>query len=118
MGENGPGIKRRDASRRDPVGRDLVERLLGEQVQQWAGPPVRRLEPRGTDHAIFRLGADKLVRLARRPSAAAQVENEAAWLPRLAPVLPVPIPTPLAVGEPGCGYPHRWSVGAGWRGSR
>jgi aminoglycoside phosphotransferase (APT) family kinase protein len=32
------------------------------------------------------------------------------WLPVLAPQLPLPIPTPVARGEPGEGYPYRWSV--------
>jgi len=32
------------------------------------------------------------------------------WLPRLAPLLPLRIPVPLALGEPGEGYPWRWTV--------
>ncbi|WP_408648237.1 hypothetical protein [Streptomyces gossypiisoli] len=31
-------------------------------------------------------------------------------LPRLAPHLPLPVSEPLAQGEPGEGYPYRWSV--------
>jgi aminoglycoside phosphotransferase (APT) family kinase protein len=49
----------------------------------------------------------------RLPSAAAyaqQVEKEQRWLPRLASFLPLPIPVPLAMGEPAEGYPWRWSV--------
>ena len=41
---------------------------------------------------------------------AQQVEKEQRWLPVLAPQLPLPIPTPVAQGEPGEGYPYRWSV--------
>lgn len=38
------------------------------------------------------------------------MEREHRWLPRLAPHLPVPVSEPLAQGEPGEGYPYRWSV--------
>jgi len=38
------------------------------------------------------------------------VQKEQMWLPKLAPHLPLPIPTPLAMGEPGEGYPWHWSV--------
>jgi aminoglycoside phosphotransferase (APT) family kinase protein len=49
----------------------------------------------------------------RLPSAAAyahQVDKEQRWLPQLAPRLPLAIPTPLARGGPGEGYPWPWSV--------
>ena len=29
---------------------------------------------------------------------------------RLAPLLPLPIPVPLAMGEPADGYPFKWSI--------
>jgi aminoglycoside phosphotransferase (APT) family kinase protein len=51
--------------------------------------------------------------LIRMPSAAEyalQVEKEQYWLPKLAPFLPLPIPMPLAVGEPMDGYPWKWSI--------
>jgi aminoglycoside phosphotransferase (APT) family kinase protein len=32
------------------------------------------------------------------------------WLPLIAAHLPVAVPEPVAVGEPGCGYPYRWAV--------
>jgi aminoglycoside phosphotransferase (APT) family kinase protein len=41
------------------------------------------------------------------------VEKEHRWLPRLAPLLPQPIPVPLAMGVPAGGYPWHWSV-YGW----
>jgi aminoglycoside phosphotransferase (APT) family kinase protein len=42
----------------------LVHRLVGEQFREWADLPLRRVEPAGTDNAIFRLGDDRSVRLA------------------------------------------------------
>lgn len=41
------------------------------------------------------------------------MDKEQRWLPVLAPRLPVPIPTPLARGEPGPLFPRPWCV-YGW----
>ena len=38
------------------------------------------------------------------------MEKEHRWLPKLAPLLPLPIPVPLAKGDPAEGYPWHWSV--------
>lgn len=89
---------------------DLVRRLLADQMPDLAGRPLRPVEPWGTDHAIWRLGDDLVVRLPRIAWAVQQVELEATWLPRLAPHLPVAVPEPVAIGLPGRGYPHRWAV--------
>src|SRR5215210_1822067 len=56
------------------------------------------------------LGDDMAVRLPRIPGAVGQVEQEHRWLPRLAPLLPLAGPAPLAKGTPGEGYPWSWSV--------
>src|SRR4051794_13333525 len=88
----------------------LVRRLLASQFPQWAELPIERVRSSGTDNAIFRLGSDLSVRLPRIDWAADQPEKEEAWLPRLAPLLPVVIPVPLATGSPGEGYPWRWSI--------
>lgn len=88
----------------------LVRRLLAGQFPQWADLPIEPIEPTGTDNAIYRLGDDLAVRLPRIDWAAAQPEKEQLWLPRLAPLLPLTVPVPLATGEPAEGYPWRWSV--------
>ncbi|MFF4249048.1 aminoglycoside phosphotransferase family protein [Streptomyces sp. NPDC001822] len=49
-------------------------------------------------------------RLPRTPWAAGQVEQDATWLPRLAPQLPLAVPEPVAIGNPGEGYPFSWGV--------
>jgi aminoglycoside phosphotransferase (APT) family kinase protein len=96
----------------DEVGIDaaLVKLLLSEQFPQWARLPVRPVGSAGTDNALYRLGDDMAVRLPRIEGAAAQVDKEQRWLPTLAPLLPVEVPVPLAKGEPGRGYPWRWSL--------
>ena len=96
--------------RKADITADLVSELVRAQFPQWAGLPVRPVSAGGWDNATFRLGGEMLVRL---PSAAAYAEavgKEQRWLPVLAGQLPLPIPEPLAAGEPGCGYPWPWSV--------
>lgn len=88
----------------------LVGRLLAAQMPELATLPLERVEPWGTDNAIWRLGDDLVVRLPRIAWAVAQVERDATFLPRLAPHLPVAVPEPVAVGAPGQGYPHPWAV--------
>lgn len=91
----------------------LVRRLIETQFPQWAHLPIRRVEPGGWDNRTFLLGAEMSVRLPSAAGYAAQVTREQHWLPKLAPHLPLPIPTPHALGKPGAGYPWPWSV-YGW----
>ena len=88
----------------------LVHRLLASQMPELASLPLTVVEPWGTDNAIWRVGSELVVRLPRIHWASGQVEHEATWLPRLAPLLPIAIPEPIAIGEPEYGYPYRWAV--------
>ena len=88
----------------------LVARLLAGQFPQWADLPLSPVQSAGTDNAIYRLGDDLAVRLPRVAGATEQVDIEFLWLPRLSPHLPLAIPVPLALGQPGEGYPWSWSV--------
>ncbi|WP_234347306.1 aminoglycoside phosphotransferase family protein [Streptomyces specialis] len=88
----------------------LARRLVGARFPRWAGLPVEAVESAGTSNAMYRLGADMVVRLPRFAGAAGDVEKEHVWLPRLAPLLPVAVPVPLGQGTPAEGYPWRWSV--------
>ncbi|WP_327068658.1 aminoglycoside phosphotransferase family protein [Kitasatospora sp. NBC_01302] len=92
------------------TGAPLVRALLAAQFPQWAGLPVTPLDSAGTSNAVFRLGADRLVRLPRTAGAVADVAKEHRWLPYFAPRLPVAVPVPLGLGVPGQGYPWPWSV--------
>ncbi|MDY7090430.1 MAG: aminoglycoside phosphotransferase family protein [Actinomycetota bacterium] len=79
--------------------------------------PIAPLPLSGTDNALFRLGDCLTARLPRAPWAVEQVATDAAWLPRLAPHLPVRVPVPVAVGRPGGDYPWSWTV-VPWLGGR
>jgi aminoglycoside phosphotransferase (APT) family kinase protein len=88
----------------------LVSRLVSTQFPQWADLPIEPVHSAGTDNALYRLGDDMSVRLPRIPGATGQADKEHRWLPKLAPLLPLSIPVPLAKGTPGEGYPWHWSV--------
>jgi aminoglycoside phosphotransferase (APT) family kinase protein len=92
------------------VPESLVRALVDRQFPEWAGLPLRRLTAFGTDHKLFRLGAELLVRMPVYAASAGQAASDATWLPRLAPYLPVAVPAPVALGEPDPSYPFPWSV--------
>jgi aminoglycoside phosphotransferase (APT) family kinase protein len=92
------------------IGADLVGRLVAGQFPQWSDLPVRSVSKGGWDNVTFRLGEEMTVRLPSAGRYVSQVEKEQTWLPRLAPSLPIPIPTPLACGAPTEDYPFPWSV--------
>src|SRR5690554_2292322 len=88
---------------------DLVRTLLSSQHPDLAELPLSKpLE--GWDNMMFRLGDDLAVRLPRRALAARLGETEWEWLPRIGRHLTFPVPVPRRLGEPGEGYPWRWSV--------
>jgi aminoglycoside phosphotransferase (APT) family kinase protein len=92
------------------IDEELVRRLIAEQFPEWADQPLSRIDPVGTDNAIFRLGDDLSVRLARRNVPTQPGGKEFDWLPRLAALLPLSIPAPVAQGRPTAEYPWFWDV--------
>jgi aminoglycoside phosphotransferase (APT) family kinase protein len=93
-----------------PTSVELVARLVAQQFPQWAQLPLAQLPLGGTDHALYRIGDGLVARMPRIGWAAGLAVKDARWLPFLAPHLPLTVPTPLAVGEPGFDYPFHWSV--------
>ena len=93
---------------------DTVRRLIAEQFPQWAALPVRPLASAGTVNALFRIGDQLTGRFPLQPlevAAARQwLEEEAAAARELAGRTAYPTPEPVAIGEPGPGYPLPWAV--------
>jgi aminoglycoside phosphotransferase (APT) family kinase protein len=88
----------------------LVRRLVSMQFPQWANLPVRKVERSGWDNRTFHLGEDMSVRIPSAEVYAPQIDKEHRWLPMLAAHLPLPIPRPVAMGQPGEGLTWRWSI--------
>ncbi|MBE1583871.1 phosphotransferase [Nonomuraea angiospora] len=89
---------------------ELVRDLLRDQHPDLAGHPVR-LGARGWDNQLWRLGDDLAVRLPwATESADGLLRKEHAWLPVLAPRLPLPVPVPQRLGDPSARFPRPWIV--------
>lgn len=93
---------------------EVAQALIAGQFPQWSDLPVRAVVAESTVHAIYRVG-DLLT--ARFPLRAADPDAtrrrlvvEAAAARELAGCSPVPTPEPVALGEPGPGYPLPWAV--------
>jgi aminoglycoside phosphotransferase (APT) family kinase protein len=89
---------------------ELVRDLLRDQHPDLADRPLR-LGARGWDNQLWRLGEDLAVRLPWATQSADELlRKEHAWLPGLAPHLPLPIPVPQRLGEPSERFPRPWIV--------
>ncbi|WP_246645945.1 aminoglycoside phosphotransferase family protein [Nonomuraea ceibae] len=93
---------------------ETVRALVAEQFPQWRDLPVTGVAAHGTVNAIFRIG-DGLA--ARFPLEPRDVDSTRAWLQKearaageLAGRTRFRTPEPVALGEPGAGYPLPWSV--------
>lgn len=89
---------------------ELIRELLRDQHPDLAYRPVR-LGARGWDNQLWRLGDDLAVRMpwvsGHRDGT---VRKEHAWVPGLAPRLPLPVPVPQRLGEPSGRFPRPWIV--------
>lgn len=92
------------------VDSSIVHQLLQSQYPDLADRPLRLADEQGTDNVVFRLGADLSVRLPRKEEAVGGLLTELEWLPRLGPDLPLPVPVPVAGGEPSDRYPFPWAI--------
>ncbi len=88
----------------------LVQKLITTQFPHYANLSITPVHIQGHDNRSYRLGPHLLIRLPSSAAYRAQVLKEQTWLPVLAPKLPVPIPTPIAMGSPTADYPFSWSI--------
>ena len=88
----------------------LVRKLLTAQFPDWANLELQLIHPEGTDNVMYKLGNDKVVRIQRTEGSATNVKKECIWLPYLAPLLPIAIPTLLAEGKRVADYNLPWYI--------
>ena len=91
------------------IDQELVRSLLEAQHPDLAGLQIREVDG-GWGNVMWRLGDELAVRLPRLAGAAAPLRSEQRWLPALASQLPLPVPTPVRVGEPSALFPETWTV--------
>ncbi len=91
-----------------------VRALVDTQFPQWRDLPVTAVASEGTVNAIFRVGDRLAARFGLRPldvsAAWRQVASEADAARELVGRTRFRTPEPVALGEPGLGYPLPWSV--------
>jgi aminoglycoside phosphotransferase (APT) family kinase protein len=113
-------ISARDASDVDmhpgqlAVSASVVRRLVAQQFPSWRELPVRVVASQGTDNALFRIGDRYVARFPLQPGEAGatrrRLESEAQAVGELLGRTRFRTPEPIAIGEPGAGYPLPWSV--------
>jgi aminoglycoside phosphotransferase (APT) family kinase protein len=83
------------------------ERLVHRLLTQFPGLDAESLRPfaEGWDYSIWVVDERWAFRFPRRGVAVPGVRREISVLPELAPLLPIPVPEPVFVGEPADGYP-------------
>jgi len=94
---------------------EIVRALIDDQFPQWRRTPISALaSSEGTMNAIFRIGGDRAARFPLIPGDVEEVRRalraEADAAAELAGRTRFRTPEPVALGEPGAGYPLPWSV--------
>lgn len=96
------------------VSSETVRELVDGQFPHWRGLSVREVPSHGTVNAIFRVGDGFAARFPLNPgdseSARRELEGEADAARELVGRTRFRTPEPVALGEPGAGYPFPWSV--------
>jgi aminoglycoside phosphotransferase (APT) family kinase protein len=113
-----PKIETRDApgvqmhANQLTVSPETVRALVDEQFPQWRRLPIQGIASQGTVNAIFRIGDHIAARFPledvgstrRRLEAEAEAARELVGRTRFR------TPVPVAIGEPGAGYPLPWAI--------
>lgn len=93
---------------------EIARAMIRDQFPELDDLPIEAFRGTGTDHAIFRIGADLAARFPLRaidPAAcAAKLREEAAAMNAFAAHAPFATPRPAGLGRPGHLYPMPWSV--------
>lgn len=93
---------------------EMVRELVDQQFPEWRDLPIRHVASQGTDNTLFRIGDRLLARFPLEPgeddATRRRLESEARASRELLGRTRFPTPEPVALGEPGGGYPLPWSV--------
>lgn len=96
------------------VSLETVSALIANQFSDWVHLPITAVESEGTVNAIFRIGDQLAARFPLQPgdvdTTRRWLRSEAAAARELMGRTRFPTPEPIALGDPGPGYPLPWSV--------
>ena len=92
----------------------MVRELVDQQFPRWRGLAITAVDAPGTVNAIFRVGDRLAARFPLRPGDAGVMRRQlaagAAAARELAGRTRFATPEPVALGQPGAGYPLPWAV--------
>ena len=91
------------------LGLEQAQRLVQNQFPQWAELPLTPFQSFGTDHILYRLGSDKVVRFPIKTEIAQNIPLQQNWLAKFA-KLPLDTPQILGIGRADDNFPYAWSV--------
>lgn len=91
------------------IDEELVQQLIDSQFPEFSGLSIRQVAS-GWDNQNYKLGSDYLVRIPRRKLGAELITHETEWTQKLKDKLPIPIPAPVKIGNPGNSYPWKWNI--------
>jgi aminoglycoside phosphotransferase (APT) family kinase protein len=91
------------------IDENLVRSLVREQHPDLAGLELREVDG-GWDNQLWRLGDELAVRMPRTERAPSLLRKEHRWMPVLAPLLPLPVPALVRIGEPSDRFPGPWTI--------
>jgi aminoglycoside phosphotransferase (APT) family kinase protein len=93
---------------------EIATELIRSQFPEWSQQPICRVQSGGTVNAIFRIGDELAARFPLRRADPDQTRqlllDEARESEAFARHTTVSSPLPMAIGDPGTGYPLPWSV--------
>ncbi len=88
-----------------------VAALVATHLPSHAGRPIRPVTSHGTVNALFRLGDDLVLRFPLQPGTHRDdLAAEQDHARRIAGHVPVTVPEPVALGDPGHGYDNPWAA--------
>ena len=97
-----------------PVFLATVTELVDQQFPQWQGLPITEVPSQGTVNALFRIGDTFVARFPLEPGDVTVtrrlLESEAQAARELSGRTRFLTTEPVALGEPGAGYPLPWAV--------
>jgi aminoglycoside phosphotransferase (APT) family kinase protein len=92
------------------IDESVARRLIAAQLPRYAKLPLHRVASGGTDNAVFRLGSALAMRMPLVESAVGSLLREVRWLPVVGSHVSLEVPSVVASGAPGEGYPFPWAV--------
>ncbi len=98
----------------DKINLNLVKQLISEQCNKYNGLPIIPIQSSGTEHTLYKLGNDHLIRLPKIEIECSNCNiytlNEYKITSDLANKLSIPISEPIFLDHPNLQYPYYWSI--------